>query len=472
MPRKPKRITHKAWFIGEDGRKPGKLYRTGKLFWTGDNTEEVGGANTVGFTIAKTAQGKRKGVEKRFYRHYSKPEQDYRRLKELEAAGANVIPGVRLVITKKSKGKLERSLEMPDLTERGRKFVFPINAVVRNKLLQKLVNGLANSKEVFGSMHHDSLIMRKLKYFHNGDMWLFVVDRKTNTGKVYLADVDAIFDSHFMANARLFGEEERTEGLSHYRAGKISRRKIFTSIKKITRRAEHPELFSLGKIAGMTRRHQGILIDKLKQIIENDPARFGLLRSTYSEIISVVSRVPNSANSLRDSNGPRKLLTKDQRRELRKTLQSSPSFRRRDIFDDETPLYYYEKTFYPNAPERASDFMARRMKFGQTSSASVGVYAKEALGNVKRETKKDPFWYDRRQVVNFLGLIEELNKSNEEKALRLLEKNKSTLAEYLVYTAYKQFQADLAYIGEAKKTNEWSDRRYETFLRMQRIKHL
>jgi len=454
MPRRPRNITHKAWFIGEDGRKPGKLYRTARLFWTGDNTEQSGGANTVGFSIARTAQGKRKGVEKRFYREFNNPERDYRILREFEAAGAHIVPGVRLVITKKAKGKIERSLEMPDLTERGKKVVFPINSVVRNKKLQKLVEGLKNSKEIFDSMHHDSLILRKLQYSHNGDLWLFVIDKKTNTGKVYLADVDAVFHSNFMTNARLFGEEQETKYLEHFRAGTVGIKQTFTTIKGIVKRSENLALYSAGLATSKAVRHRALLVAALKETIAENKKRFELINKTGSEIMSVVARQQDSATAEKSDYNRGKQLNKAQRRHLRKVIAESNKHSR--YLDEPTPYYVYARMYYPKAPDKGAVFTARRMKFSQTLSAGVGVYASEKLKQAEREQGEKLFGFDRKEVAKYPELIRLLNNSDSQRAAQILKENKQVLRDYLIYTAYTQFQKDLSYIGRAKTRNRWT----------------
>jgi hypothetical protein len=241
--RRKRRVTHSAWFVGKDGREPGKLYRRSRMYWTGDNTERSGGANTVAYTIAKTNAGTRKGVEKRYYREYANPEEDFRILEDLRKSGAHVLPGIRIAITRKREGrkwKLEKSLEMPDLTERGKKLVIPINLVLNNQGYYNLVNGLTNAKEIWASIRSDQEILRKKRYWSNSDNWLFVIDKKAGTGEAFLTDTDATFSWPHAGETRYFGEEEQSKHFTHWQATRRGVVPTYLEMKRIDRRASNP----------------------------------------------------------------------------------------------------------------------------------------------------------------------------------------------------------------------------------------
>ena len=96
----PKRKrTHKAIFIEPEGRTAGKLDRTAKLFWHGDEAG-YSAYNLVGYAIARLPGSKEKVVEKRYFREYKNPQRDYQVLSTLKKAGAQVVPGFKLALTR------------------------------------------------------------------------------------------------------------------------------------------------------------------------------------------------------------------------------------------------------------------------------------------------------------------------------------------------------------------------------------
>jgi hypothetical protein len=150
----------------------------------------------------------------------------------------------------------------------------------------------------------------------------------------------------------------------------------------------------------------------------------------------------------------RKQLTKDQRRQIFDYVTGkSRASRERNIYAG-VKRSLLGNAFFPDAPDKEPKYTAKRNKWGQNSSAGVGVTAARVLGRLKKTHGKSLFRFDAEKAAEATELIKRLQQTDATTAAKVLAENEEILLEALIQEAYKQFQKDISYIGQAKTMTE------------------
>ncbi|MEK6924535.1 MAG: hypothetical protein AABW54_04835 [Candidatus Micrarchaeota archaeon] len=439
----------KAIFVKPDGHEAGSVHRTGRKYWHGD-TAGYGHYNFVGHAIAqKTGGSNERVVEKRFFREYANPERNFRALCELKAAGANVVPGFRLALTRNPEGKLERSLVMADLTQRGRLAVFPSNDFYRNEKVYREVAGLKNYGEIMRSMTADQAAGFSCGYWINSDRWMIAVDRKKKTGTAYLTDVDDLRPA-----GRIYEERD-----AYYlkRAGITPQEVKVTArnLRSIVRKASRPHSFAAGVLARETGVFEAQVKEAALKAAQSQPELFNAIRQAYVTAIGVAVNhqiggcynKTNSRGESRESLG----LSKDQRRKLHAALgeyQTAPwerHFSKREIRES------LAERMFPQAVPHSVPFSTKKSKLLQWNSIMIGKHAAEIITHQNERLGKPLFAYDAKSAAAFDELTQKLKRAHSApEARRLLARNRQVLANRLVQVIGQNFKDDLGTIARLR----------------------
>jgi len=436
MAGKTRKTMFKGFFRGPRNVKTAKLERKAKKFWHGEDAD-YSAYNLVGYVTVKMGRKRVPMMEKRFFREYANPEENFRLLKMFKEAGAKVIPTFRLVSTKNEKGKLEKSLLMTDLTGRGKYQVYPSNLYYQNREVGKRIIGLKNYPELRQQMHRDVLAMISRGYATNGDVWMFQVDPKTNTGKVYLTDVDAFFPSYPFHKFRDASELMRA-GVP--RAGI---RQAVAQVESIKRRSLRPHEAAASALANKANsRFRELIKEAARKAVQADPEQLAALTGVYAGMVGLATQ-----NQIGGAMGRSVLsLTKEQRRKLYNTLtgKERSEFSRRG-------RNFLVSLLFPEVEPAFVHTIRRKARQHQWDTARIGQYTAHSIATEGEKLGRPLFSYDEKEALKFEGLKKKLAEAHtREAAARLLEEHQQTLKHCMVKELKESFRKDLGALARLR----------------------
>lgn len=260
----PVKRAHKAILQGPTKRRFGVIDRTAKKYWHGD-TAGYDRYNLVGATIVHTGRKRSKQMEKRFFREMKDPQRDFRILNELKEAGIKVVPDYHLALTKNEKGQMERSLVMADLSERGKKLVIPGNKFAGNEAAYKAIAALKNYGLLMRQMQRERLAASRLGFDLNYDAWLFVIDRKRKTGKLFVTDVDSLW------RQRRPHQDPGVHGLRRAGVKPNEIRATTERVDRIIRHAMRPVQVSMMQVARSNPQFKDVIVSAIQGLTRRNP---------------------------------------------------------------------------------------------------------------------------------------------------------------------------------------------------------
>ena len=456
----PQRIL-KTVIVHPDGeRVAGRLHRTAKFVKIGDPGRDD--VNTVGNAIIRSGNKVEKVVEKRYFRRYSKPERDLQLLAVFEKAGIPVVPGARLAITKNEKGKLERSLLMDDLTERGKYEVYSMLEANSQKI-SPMMRGLKNIREISEQMTGTQQAASSLGFALHGDEWLFVVDKRNNTGKVYLADVDNLdLDKKFFEHARVHEFEK---------AG-IKREDYAPSAKaayRVLRSARDPVSVAGAQLAREFGRFSGVAKVFAKELSNSDSQRFSAMARVYSSMANLAVRLQIGGVSIpRHSIG----LNKEQRRKLLEYLSEPPQDSSEKRFRALFTRGEIARRLFPGTDYAPIYAIRRKSRRDQWDAVRIGQRLAALTAYESKRLGKSLFPRNTNTDVQFRALGKTVSSaSSKAEALGLLMENKQIIHRKLIAQVYQNLQRDAKMLASYRVRRDmppyslspWEIRRREKF---------
>lgn len=381
-------------------------------------------------------------MEKRFFREYSNPQEDFKRLAKLRLAGAHTVPSFRLAATKNKEGKLEKSLVMTDLTKRGRYDVYSSNQFFNNKKVYDQIRGLKNYDELIQRMTEDQIIALSLGYALWGDTWLFAVDKKKNVGQVYLTDVDNFYPYYDYVTTCSARDIEKI-GLN---PGDL--RMVLNTVQAIKRKSKRPHDAAVGAITKEIGNFEYAVKTAVRKAIATHANEFRSITKIYGGVIGLATGSQiGGAFYKKDSSG----LTKEQRRALYERMKEKSSVvedNYRDKYGDKKARRYLARSLFPDVKEVPIKTIRTKSRQEQWDMTMIGKHAAQIIARERRAHGKPLFAYEPEKILRFEKLKADLAAAKTpEEARELLEGQEEVLAHKMKQIIYQGLQHDLGTIA-------------------------